>query len=226
MEVTLTAHNGKTASFIIKDKAEHIQRCWHGLKFYESHRGGILSYIMNHRDEYENKKCLDIGASIGNHTIYFSKILGCEVTSFEPMPESFEHLSDHCKLNEVDVDLHNIALGETKKEAGMRNNSVSHFNIGMYEVIDGTGIQVDRLDDVFEGQVDFIKIDVEHYNIPLLKGAKRTFMNQKKCDIFIECESDEILKETDEIMKTYGYEKDPNIKLNHTPTYLWRKIIN
>jgi FkbM family methyltransferase len=223
MIVKLTAYNGKTANLVIRDENEHIQRCWKGLKFYESHKGGILSYMMNNLDKYSNKKCLDIGACIGNHTIYFSKILGCEVTSFEPSQESYDHLLENCKLNDISPILHNIALGEEKKTAGLRNNSKKHFNIGMNQVVEGEGIQVEKLDSMVEGQFDFIKIDVEHYNIPLLKGAKETLTSQVKCDVFIECETDSILKETDNIMKSYGYVRNLKIKLNHTPTYLWTK---
>ena len=223
MKTEIKAYNGKKAILKIKDESEHIQRCWKGKKFYEAHRNGILAFMMNRLSKYENKRCIDIGASIGNHTIYFSKILGCDVTSFEPVPESFSHLSENCEINEVSPVLHNVALGEEIKTAGIRNNSKAHFNVGMYQVIEGEGIQVDKLDNLVEGQFDFIKIDVEHYNIPLLKGAKETLMNQKKCEVFIECESKSILKNTDSIMQSYGYKRDPRIKLNHTPTYLWRK---
>lgn len=223
MKTEINAYNGKSAYLEVKDENEHIQRCWKGGKFYEAHRNGILAYMMNRLPQYENKRCLDIGASIGNHTIYFSKILGCDVTSFEPVPSSFAHLSENCEINGIYPTLHNVALGEEIKTAGIRNNSKAHFNIGMYQVVDGEGIQVDKLDNLVEGQFDFIKIDVEHYNVPLLRGSRETFMNQKNCDIFIECETDDILALTDELMDEYGYARELSVKLNHTPTYLWLK---
>lgn len=223
MKVQIKAYNDKLAYFEVKDVNEHIQRCWNGNKFYEAHKNGILSYMMNRLPEYENKRCLDIGASIGNHTVYFSKILGCEVTSFEPVKESFDHLSENCQINNINPTLHNVALGEETKTAGIRNNSKAHFNVGMYQVVEGEGIQVDMLDNLVEGQFDFIKIDVEHYNIPLLKGSKETLTNQIKCDVFIECETDEILVSSNALMESYGYERVKSVKLNHTPTYLWRK---
>lgn len=225
MKTRVKAYNGKTADFLVRNRNEHIQKCWVSGRFYESQRNGILPYFMRNISKYQNKRCIDIGASIGNHTVYFAMILGCDVTSFEPVTESFNHLKENCSLNSINPTLHNIALGEEKKEAGIINNSKNNYNIGMYQVVDGSGIQVDALDNVVEGQFDFIKIDVEHYNIPLLKGAKKTLISQKNCDVFIECETDSILKETDEIMKSYGYTRDIKIKLNHTPTYLWKKNI-
>ena len=224
MLVTIKSINGKSAQFHIKDKNEHIQRCWNSGRFYESHKNSILAYLMQNKERYQNKTCLDIGASIGNHTVYFSKILNCKVTSFEPVLSSFLHLKENCELNNIDPTLHNIGLGEKKGKVGVRNNSKAHYNVGMFQIIDGDDIEIDALDNVFEGQVDFIKIDVEHYNIPLLLGAKEVLRSQNKCDVFIECESKEIFDSTNNIMQSYGYKLVKNVVLNHTPTYLWRKI--
>jgi FkbM family methyltransferase len=207
----------KNCKFDVRSEQDHIQKHWKVGNFYEASKNGLLAYMF--RNKYTGR-CIDIGASIGNHTVYFSKVLGCKVTSIEPSPDSFKHLQYNVSLNDCDANLINCALGE--KEGKCRMESISDKNVGMKQVReDEGGIPIMRLDDLVEGQFDFIKIDVEHYNTPLLKGAKETLMNQKKCHVFIECETQPILAETSKIMRSYGYERVAGVKLNHTPTFLF-----
>lgn len=218
----ITTANGTKVKFLIKDTNEHQQRCWFHGRFYESEGTGLLSYLYKNKETYQGKTCLDIGASIGNHTVYFSKVLKCEVISIEPVPESYSHLKQNMALNNIDGIHYNMALGNHTGMVSMQNVSGAHFNVGMYQVRDGNQVPIDKLDNLFVKQFDFIKIDVEHYNEPLLNGGKEFFTSQNNCHVFIECETKEILGKTNKIMKSYGY-KFQDVKVNHTPTYLWIK---
>lgn len=203
--------------FEVRDENDHIQKHWVAGSFYEASRNCLLSYLTI--NGYKGR-CLDIGASIGNHTVYFEKVLGCDVIAFEPSDESFEHLVKNCELNDCKATLINFALGESSGTCSM--SSISDENVGMKQVVDGNDCNIEKLDNLVSGQFDFIKIDVEHYNLPLLKGAKETLMNQTKCHVFIECETPKVLSETSLIMKSYGYHRH-DVKLNHTATYLFTK---
>lgn len=211
----------KKAKFIVKDANEHIQGHWMKGNFYEASGIGLLSYL--HRNGYNNMRCLDIGASIGNHTIYFSMMLDCDVIAFEPFKDSFKHLEENCRLNGIDAKLYRIALGNKMKRVTMKPVYVAKYNVGMMQVAAGNDTEMDTLDNIVSGQFGFIKIDVEHFNVPLLKGSEKTLKNQERCHVFIECETDQMLRETDTIMNSYGYTRDINVILNHTPTYLWKK---
>jgi len=206
----------KGCKFAVRQPKDHIQKHWLAGNFYEASSNGMLAYMK--RNGYTGR-CLDIGASIGNHTVYFEKMLGCDVTSFEPS-DSFKHLKKNCKLNKCKAKLIKCALGDHKGRVTMEQ--VSDSNVGMRQVRDGDTTDIDRLDSLVDGQFDFIKIDVEHYNVPLLKGAEKTLRAQTKCHVFIECETPRVLSETSLLMSKYGYRRY-NIKLNHTPTYLWTK---
>lgn len=214
--------NGKSVNMLITDPFEHQQKCWMNGNFYEAHGSGLLAHMLRNKNLYTAKRCLDIGASIGNHTIFYSKILNCRVVAIEPVKSSFDHLRENCELNNVRPMLINIALGNKKGKVTMENVSKKTFNVGMYQVRKGKDVELNSLDNLKLGQFDFIKIDVEHYNVPLLEGAEETFKTQKDCDIYIECETPEILNITNEIMKSYGYYKT-DLVVNHTPTYLWKK---
>jgi FkbM family methyltransferase len=205
----------KSVQFEVRNPKDHIQKHWLAGNFYEASSNGMLAYMK--RKGYTGR-CLDIGASVGNHTVYFEKMLGCDVTSFEPSLESFEHLKANCELNDCNAKLHYVALGAKKGRATMQ--SMSDVNVGMRQVKEGDDVDIARLDTLVDGQFDFIKIDVEHYNIPLLKGANKTLKAQKKCHVFIECETPQILHDTNMVMRSYGYTRQ-DVKLNHTPTYLW-----
>ena len=211
-ELTL---DNKKVKFIVKDTSEHIQKHWLGGGFYEAHSNGLLAYMYQRKDRYKGKTILDIGACIGNHSLFFEKILGMAVTAIEPQPDNFKHLTENLALNDSLVKTHNVALGSHKGRIKMDYQDKA--NIGMFQVGKGDETDMVRLDSLgLKG--DVIKIDVEHYNIPLLNGGEETI--KKATQVFIECESDEILMETNEIMTKYGF-KLQKVKLNHTPTYLW-----
>jgi predicted O-methyltransferase YrrM len=64
------------------------------------------------------KRILDIGAYIGNHTVFFAKICGAaEVESFEPVRSSFRALERNAEINNVNAKLHNFGLGAAAGEA-------------------------------------------------------------------------------------------------------------
>jgi FkbM family methyltransferase len=220
MEVIIKAGTGRRIKFDVRSKEEHLQRHWIAGNFYEAHSNGLLAYLF--RNEYKKQRCLDIGASIGNHALYFSKVLDCTVTAIEPSVESFKHLKHNVELNNAAVKLHNVALGDRDGFVSMRSFSGKKENVGMKQVVAGNDVRLCKLDDVVKGQFGFIKIDVENYNIPLLKGAAETLKRQRKCHVFIECETPRMLSETSRIMTSYGYRRH-QLTLNHTPTYLYTK---
>lgn len=211
-----------TAKVVVKDENEHIQRHWLGGCFYEAKANGLLNYLKANVDV--GGKWIDIGASIGNHTLFFYHVmLADEIVSFEPLKSSYEHLKENVELNRIkNIDIINCALGSEDGTCSME--SIHPQQIGMTQVREGDDTKLMRIDslNVFDGY-DVIKIDVEHYNEELLKGAKETFTKGKGL-IFIEAECQEELEIVDKYMLSYGYNRKPEVKLNSTPTYLYEKI--
>ena len=208
---------------VIKNPNDHIQKKWSIGNYYEAQRNGMLNFIF--ATENKGGKFIDIGASVGNHTLFFASVMNAlEVHSFEPLISSFEHLQENVDLNGFEtVVCHNVAIGE--KEGTCRMETISEDNIGMTEIREGTETRIVSLDqlDFIEGY-DVIKIDVEHYNEELLKGAKKTF-TAGTGSIYIECESIEELLLTDGYMIEYGYQRVQGVVLNHTPTYKYIKSL-
>ncbi len=132
---------------------------------------------------------LDIGANSGFHTVCLSQIVGEEglVHAFEPVVFNYNKLVTNLHLNGIEnVRTHPYALGNVNQKQMMNVIREGEFEQGNHslaanEKIEGTlkdkvvptEVQVRRLDDVLLGldRLDFIKIDVEGFEIEVLRGG-------------------------------------------------------
>lgn len=150
---------------------------------------------------------LDVGANIGNHSLYFSKICNInKINCFEPMPINFEILKKNIEINKCKgIQLHSLALGS---EEGLC--SIAEFkslNYGATSFVnDKNGLfNVKTLDSLSYDSIDFVKIDVEGKHVEFLNGALET-LSQNKPLIFIELrKSKNEFQSGYEILKKLGY---------------------
>jgi FkbM family methyltransferase len=133
---------------------------------------------------------LDVGANIGNHSLFWaSGIAGApakRIHAFEPVPATYQMLLRNITINDFgDVIIpHNIGLGDESRN-GVIERSPSE-NIGgasIQEYAGGCGInrfvfRIERLDDIDLGEdrIDFVKIDVEGFELKTLSGMKNTLI--------------------------------------------------
>lgn len=72
---------------------------------------------------------LDIGANVGNHTIYF--VRECEVDfvyAFEPIDDTYRMLCRNCELNGIEnVSLNNVALGRKRSAVQIKNFNEENY---------------------------------------------------------------------------------------------------
>ena len=121
---------------------------------------------------------LDIGANIGNHSLFFAKMFRA-VHSFEPNPRTFGLLAVNARLADNIVP-HNLALGE---ESGVLPLTFNPLNVGEASLVERAAggersieqVAVKQLDTLVAGLGDiaFIKLDVEGFEPQVLKGADR-----------------------------------------------------
>lgn len=136
---------------------------------------------------------IDFGANIGFISAIGANLVGNkgEVHSFEPVPIYFKFLSKMTKLNKrYKIVANNYALGENVGNAEI--NIPNIHNIGHNSMVPGLiehdkikeaiKVKVIRIDDyIFRNKIEnvsFIKIDVEGFEYPLLKGLAKFFDNQ------------------------------------------------
>ena len=127
----------------------------------------FLNYCENEGKRFNH--ILDIGAWVGTWSMAMNKHCG-RVVAFEPDPLHYE-----CLVKNVteDVETHQLAVGQENKMISLSNDD---FTQSKRVVGEGT-IPMVTVDSLGMDDVDLIKIDVEGYEMEVLKGATETLKN-------------------------------------------------
>jgi FkbM family methyltransferase len=186
-------------TFYLPHKRDYIQQIIIVKKsFYE------LTYLRNIERYIDNKSVIiDIGSNIGNHAVYFGKIKNVKkMYLFEPNEDAFSVLKKNIQINGLNniTNLYDFALGSKNSKAEIDLDGSSLKNLGRTSIkeSDKGDIEIKKLDniEITEDTVDLIKIDVEGFEIEVIKGALET-INRYKPVIWVEAFENnyEIVKE-------------------------------
>ncbi len=170
---------------------------------------GMTSLVKN-----RSGTVLDVGANIGNHTIFFSRSFG-HVIAFEPVPRNCWILKANLHLNSAsNVVLVEKALGDRNEFLYLAQDDPKNTNDGLSPLADSrTGsrdrVEVARGDDVlremmYPAPVTMIKVDVEGFESKVIKGLRETIM-QYRPTIFWEAFSSQNALETRAVLEDMGY---------------------
>jgi len=179
---------------------------------------------------------IDGGANIGNHTIYFAKVLGAEVIAFEPEPHNASCLAINVALNGISdrVQLHRHGLGQTSEVITLQMNVQSNFgsfttklnsnqNSNLMADTMQVIVPVRSLDAVLEANISrkhisILKLDVEGMELDALRGAKELIRSSLPV-IAVECFTLEDLDHVESFLEPMGYFSVECV--NATPTILF-----
>jgi len=136
----------------------------------------FLRFLKENNIMTSNSVVMDIGSFIGNHIIYYSKIIGVErVIAFEPTLRSYDILIENLLKNDVkNVHLFNAAVTSEvgfaecniRKESNpAKNQWFESSNSGLDSVVTMT------ISDFIHEKIDFIKIDTEGMEMFALRGG-------------------------------------------------------
>ncbi|WP_018998490.1 FkbM family methyltransferase [Hirschia maritima] len=195
-------------------------------KFYEEPLLEALTEYISAEDYV-----VDIGAHIGNHTLFFSKVLGARVVALEANPEAFLVLKENAELNGVGdrVNALNIAVSD-QNDGIMVLTSLKSEDIGTFSIMrdaeeEGKSFRCKTvtLDGTYSTYFDthppaLIKMDVEGAEARVLQGAIGVIKKHKPVlvtEVFNEFEFNKIF----EILVPIGYQ--PVSIHNATPTIIW-----
>ncbi len=136
---------------------------------------------------------IDIGANIGQHSIYAARIVDehGSVHSFEPIPHLAKQIEKSSSLNQLSsiVRVHNCALGkkETKEELYVSKNIDGSSLVNDDDTQEKIIVHVKAGDNELTHleAINLIKIDVEGYEYEVLLGIEKT-LTKHKPDILIE----------------------------------------
>ena len=162
---------------------------------------------------------LDIGAHMGFHTISFAS-KAKQVYAFEPQIHLHNQVCGNVFLNQVSdkVTCYNVGLGEAEKRSSFGsldkhnslnwegNTGIEVVNYGGRSLEDNLGtneIEVKTLDS-FQLTPQFIKIDVEGYELKVLQGASKTLQQHSPIILFESFQ--EAQPEVFTLLKSINYE--------------------
>lgn len=197
---------------------DHLARAIGGARtFYE------LDVLMKCRERHlPGTAAIDVGANIGNHTVFLAAILDARVHAFEPCPANHALLRHNVAANQIEhkVILHHCALGDAEGtgtiELGMPDN------FGATRVRSGAGdVPVRRLDDTVNEPIGLLKIDVEGSEAAVLRGAERLIATWLP-DIFVEAGDADAFRDVAALLLELGYV--PSGRFAWTPTYLFTAL--
>lgn len=138
--------------------------------FYEQDLLEALSHL-----DLTDGIVVDVGAHIGNHTIYFASMMGLRTVAIEPRPESFHLLEMNVAANRVAelVEAHQVALGASAGFASLVQHVPSNTGAFRAEVSQTGDVRVVPLDELIStgARVSLLKIDVEGAERSVLDGA-------------------------------------------------------
>jgi FkbM family methyltransferase len=137
---------------------------------YEKDDLELISKYLNFKLS-DTSVMFDIGANIGNHSLYFSSYFN-KVHSFEPNPRTFELLSHNAKLVS-NIECHNIALSS---KDDLLNMQIERNNWGASKISKEGTVKINafKLDNlgIDCSSLKLLKIDVEGHELEVLLGSE------------------------------------------------------
>ncbi|MFM9909930.1 MAG: FkbM family methyltransferase, partial [Chitinophagaceae bacterium] len=195
----------------------------------------LFNFLSPVLKEFSTGIALDIGANIGNHSLYFSKIFS-KVLAYEPNPRTYRLLKFNTDFLS-NINTFDYGLGEKKGKFKMVENTTnmgnSHIASNHTSEENGIEVIVETLDGVLANvaRVDFVKIDVEGFEEGVLNGAIKTINAHQPLIVFEQHENEFVGDATPSItlLKNLGYEfcwqhrKQPKIA---SQSYILRRLFD
>lgn len=147
---------------------------------------GFLIHFLRPEDVF-----VDVGANIGSYTLLSSSFIGARTISVEPVPITFQYLTNNILINQAENKVIPLNIGLADKVSELKFTSVldavNHVLPDNSDNDNFVSVKVDTLDNI---TVDYnpicIKIDVEGYETLVIKGADDTLKKDSLKAIIIE----------------------------------------
>ncbi len=188
--IVKTVHGFKMLVDPVLDKG--LERALFNYGTYEAGTLKLMNDILRDGDTF-----IDIGANIGLMSLHAGKILGenGRVVSFEPLSNTYNILVENIALNNFrNVEVVNTAIGSTNGVVDIFDNIVNRGSSSLIKpnyTESCHKIPINRLDDYLEehgiNSINCIKIDVEGWELEVLKGAANTLSGFEAPICIIEC---------------------------------------
>jgi FkbM family methyltransferase len=176
----------------------------------------------------KNDTIIDVGSNMGETIMNFSKIAGekGEVHGFEPDRINYQRCVENLNLNNFsNIYLNNVGLGNIAREFKIKVDTPS--NRGGNRITSDTNdpnteiINIITLDDYIRNKgikkINLIKIDVEGFELNVLKGAEES-LKQFKPNLFIELDDNNLKLQGDSARDLISFLLALNYKVENADT--------
>lgn len=151
-----------------------------------------LLFGLSKIGDFSNSVCVDIGANIGNHSLFFSKIFNT-VISFEPSQRNVWILKANLELNNIknvtvipkglSDESGYISMGNDENKLDTNNGFAIDAQLSSFKTLDSQ-VEIAIGDNELEGmelekRIRLIKIDVEGLEPKVINGLKKTILSHK-----------------------------------------------
>ena len=162
--------------------------------------------------QLDKKICIDAGANIGNHSLFFSRIFE-RVFSFEPNKEVFKLLAINA-ASVSNVKPFNLGLSDKKETL---KAFIDKGNLSSGKIVEESNsneiFEVEKLDNFKSennlAKISYLKIDIEGHEEAALRGAKEILISDSPV-VSLEMEMTRDLKNclsSIQILQNCGYSK-------------------
>ena len=142
----------------------------HNLKFLGTEVNGEIPEVFGYEDygkfDYRDETVIDVGANIGDSSIYFATKGATRVIAIEPFPSSYSLLEQNISLNELEgiIVPMNAAVGENDGFVNLRPDIKTTTGLGIYNSDNGVKVRIvslNKLVEIFNLKNSILKIDCE-----------------------------------------------------------------
>lgn len=220
-------YEGSNYAFVHTSGDDHIAKWQANARgFYEAPLLEELRCRLTDRDGI----IVDVGAHVGNHTVYFAGVMGRPVIAFEPNPAVVPCLVRNVDLNKVNERVTVVGVAATGHPQWVRPLPLGDgANTGMqrFERHQGPelgsgrpGVPVDSvLPPDSEPRVALVKLDVEGFEGEALLGVLGTLVRHRPL-LAIEAQDAAALAVQKELLLPHRYQRSQQW-WGATPVHIW-----
>ena len=211
-------HDGKEFGFVHSDRDDHlfsIMRKSGG--FYEAGLLAALAPLVP-----SGATIVDVGANIGNHSVFFAGVMGCRVVAVEPNPAAAALLAKNLEINGLAdrVEIRRCAVGADRRRGRVTGTAAHNLGMAAVEADPQGETEILPLDGLaIEGAVALLKIDVEGAEYDVLSGAAELLKAHRPV-LVLEIARAEDYKRIAALLQPLGYVAAGSY--NYTPTHIFR----
>lgn len=186
--------------------------------FYE---GSLLRALHAVYSADKDAVIVDVGANIGNHTVYFGKVIGAPVVAIEPVYQNLSFLKKNVAANDLQDRVEVLPVAAWHQDEVLNLSQNIENNSGTYQVTEDGSVstQGKKIDDLIgDRNVSLLKIDVEGSEEQVLQGAQEVIARNRPM-IILEAHSPKAIQDHRNLLGPLDYQLVG--VLGRSDNYVW-----